>query len=67
MPVQSVLFEKSKFTLKTARAWLKLHKHQGLDVDVKPSHYRFRQFPPKKTYKYYTKKVDDGVEYIILY
>ena len=40
--IQSIIFDRSFWTLQEAKAWLKKHNLKD-DVDVKPNTYRFRQ------------------------
>lgn len=65
MGVQSIIFEKTKFTIPQAIRWLNRHKHLHYKVDEKPNYYRFRQYDPIRGKRYFTKIVDDGVKYII--
>ncbi len=62
--IQSILFDKSKWTLPKAKQWLK-KRHYKTGLDDKPNHYRFRQQEPNKNDKYITKKIDDGIEFIV--
>jgi len=65
--VQSVLFDKSKWTVYTATKWLKKHGYDGLGVDEKPNTLRFRQVEPNKSDKYITKTLPDNIELVIAY
>ena len=67
MPVQSVLFDKDKYTLEKARHYLYIHHLRDFGVDDTPNFYRFRQFQPPEDSKYYTLKFHNGVQYIIHY
>lgn len=71
MPVQSVIFKKSKWSLKNAKSWLTSHhyklKHRGKPVDVKPLTYRFRQKDPSMFKRMVTKKLPNGISFIIGY
>ena len=46
--VQSVLFDKTKWTVEEARKWLKTHKFHSGKVDVTDKYIRFRQNDPGK-------------------
>jgi len=45
--VQSVIFEKDKWSLKDAKAWLKDHHFTGREVDETGDSFRFRQEAPE--------------------
>ena len=64
MIIQSILFDRSIFTLALAKKWLVAHGFKT-DVDTKPKHFRFRQMPPNKKYKYATKTIAAGIQIII--
>lgn len=62
MHTQTILFDKAKFTLKQAKAWLKEHGFKtGLDEGV--TVYRFRQENPHKFNKnsFKSKKIKPGI------
>jgi len=71
--VQSVLFDKSKFSLHLSKEWLKHHHYHHADVDDKPNTYRFRQVSPKEVKKqgytnFKTKKLGkSGVSLVLAY
>ena len=71
--VQSVIFDKSKFSSETARNWLLANKYKDKGVDEKKKFWRFRQLNPltikRKGYSHYiTKPLEQsGVELIIAY
>jgi hypothetical protein len=71
--VQSVIFDKSKFSLEDARSWLLSNKYKDKGVDEKKNFWRFRQLNPltikRKGFSHYiTKPLDSsGVELIIAY
>jgi hypothetical protein len=71
--VQSVLFDKSKFSLHLSKEWLKHHHYHHVDVDDKPNTYRFRQVSPKEAKKqgytnFKTKKLGkSGVSLVLAY
>lgn len=44
--VQTILFARDRWTIKDARAWLRAHGYEGLDVDTTDQHHRFRQHDP---------------------
>ena len=56
MPLQSIVFDKTIWSLKTAKSWLRKHKY-AIGVDERPNSYRFRQTPVKKNVRYYTKTI----------
>jgi hypothetical protein len=70
--VQSIIFDKSKFTLEQARQFLKQNKYKDKGVDEKKKFWRFRQYNPltvkRKGYAHYiTKPLENGIELIIAY
>lgn len=65
--IQSVLFDKSKFTIDDAIYWALSHGFIVKKVDETLNKFRFRQFNPNYKYKYYTKKITPGIEFIIAY
>lgn len=46
MEVQALLFDRELWTPRRAEAWLRRHDYAGLDLDVKPNTYRYRQHDP---------------------
>jgi len=44
--IQSVIFDRSKWTVKEAKAWLKEHKKKAPAADTTADYHRFRQAPP---------------------
>jgi hypothetical protein len=44
--VQSVIFDRSKWNVKDAKAWLKKHKKKAPAADTTADYHRFRQAPP---------------------
>jgi len=44
--VQTVLFDKAKWTVSSAKRWLKRHKYKVPEVDTTKEYHRFRQYPP---------------------
>lgn len=63
--IQSILFDKNKFTLKKCILWLLKHNHKFKKVDITEKYYRFRQFDPNKNHKYFTKDLENGIKFII--
>ena len=64
MPTQSVLVPKS-VPIENAVGWVISHGYVVLKIDITDKFYRFRQYTPKKTEKYYTKVLPNGVELIV--
>lgn len=66
--IQSVIFDKSSWTLSNANKWLRRHgfkeKFRGKGVDETPNTYRFRQSDPKDL-RTITKKATKGISFII--
>ncbi len=64
--VQSVILDKQYYTLSGAKKWVKDHGFiNNYDVDEKPLTYRFRQYNPKLFNRMRTKKIQDGIKFII--
>jgi len=59
--VQSVVFEKDKWTVDKAKKWLTQNNFYNDDIDIKPTQIRFRQFNPDdlKNYHYISKPIKD--------
>jgi hypothetical protein len=68
MTVQSVIFDKNIFSKEDALKWIKDHLFKtNFGIDVKKDFIRVRQINPEYGDEYYfTKKVEPGVEYIIM-
>lgn len=62
--IQSVLFNKDTYTLKTALNYLKKHNLKYNKVDETQNYYRFRQFDPPKG-NYFMKTIKKGLMYVI--
>ncbi len=60
--IQSVIFNKDKWTTAKAERWLKEHGYKtsfyGKKVDITTNFYRYRQIAPHKFKKYFIKKLD---------
>jgi hypothetical protein len=69
MNIQTLLFEKDKWTPSKARAWLKKHSHKPIKrVHTTEEHHRYRlQNPDKEMYRYRTKKLGDGIKAVFQY
>lgn len=69
--VQSVYFDKSVFTERDARRWVKDHKGTlKYGVDTKKNVMRFRQWPPGRCARFYTltdenSNLPKGVAFVI--
>lgn len=66
--VQSVIFDRRRFTVDAARAWLTLHGFKALGkVHDTDQYRRFRQYEPREHERYYTKAMPryPGVKLII--
>lgn len=67
--LQTVLFDKTKWNVRTAKKWLKENNHKYSDVDKKENYIRFRQVDPEllkehNFTKYRTKKLDNGIDLV---
>ncbi len=67
MVVQSILFDKEKFTIEEAREWLKKHKYKDNGYDETDKYYRFRQRDPEDFIKdsFRTIQISDGIKFVI--
>lgn len=69
--LQSVLFKKSKFSVKEAKSYLKKKGYKvtfyGKQYDETANFYRFRQAKPKKNVKYFIKTSESGVVMVFYY
>ena len=67
--IQSVIFDKDKWTLTQAKGYLKKHGYKasfnGKSVDETKRFYRFRQANPKRFKNYFTKNLTKGVKLVI--
>lgn len=63
--VQSILFDKHKFTTSEARKWMKKHGFKPIKrVDETKAFYRYRQTDPDK-YKYFRMKVTPDIKFVL--
>jgi len=72
MPIQSILFNKNKWTIPKAKEWLKDNKFKtfysaGQSPRETKHFYRFRQSAPKKYKHYITKDMPNGILIIVGY
>ena len=69
--IQSVLFDKKKWTTGKAIEWLIKHQYDGLVVDIKSKYLRYRQISPeiikRENYQYRTLKLQNGISLVIAY
>ena len=70
--LQSVLFEKDKWTIQEAIRWLLDHDHKVKKIDITTYFARFRQISPeslrKKGYiEYRNKNIGHGIRLVIAY
>jgi hypothetical protein len=63
--IQSVLVPKDKFTRDEAIKYVRKHfQYKKIDSTQRRNFYSFRQFDPTENSKYFTKKLDNGVELV---
>lgn len=65
--VQSILFQKSKYTLAQAKLWLKKHGYTSTKVDETDEYYRFRQSEPSQYDHFATDDWKNGLKVIYGY
>lgn len=68
--IQSIIFNLHKWSVIKAAQWLQEHEYKIKKIDITKNYLRFRQVSPttlkKKGYEnYITKKIDNGIEFII--
>lgn len=61
MGLQSVVFNRNYFTLAEAKHWMRKHDFPIYKVHTTPNTYRFRQEPPNRYRRYYSKEITYGV------
>lgn len=68
MIVQSILFEKKYWNIPKAIKWLDDNKFKfnKLDTEQRPNFLSFRQQMPLHNVKYYTKKLKNHIDLIIM-
>lgn len=65
--VQSITFNKNKWTKRKAINWLKKHNFTGIECDETENTLRFRQTEPNENYNYITKQLPNEINIIIAY
>jgi hypothetical protein len=65
--LHAILFKKTLFNPKTAREWLKSHNYNYIHHRETKNIYRFRIKEQVKGMKFYTIKLNNGVELIYMY
>lgn len=63
--VQSVIFNKSKFTLNSASSWIIKNGFKIGRVDITKNYYRFRQYNPSKNKKYRIKTLTSSIKLVL--
>lgn len=63
--VQSIVFNKSEFTVKEAKSWLKSHNYKYGKVDKTPSTLRFRQEEPELYSEFRIKNLPNGIMLVL--
>ena len=62
--IQSILFDKQKYTKQRALRWLKKHNMYSKVLDKTEKYYRFRQYNPNKKFLYRTIKIGKDILFI---
>lgn len=65
MRVQSLLFDRSEYTVPQAKAWARGHGFKSSKVDLKPETIRLRQESPSKFETFRTKSFGHGVRAVV--
>ena len=63
--VQSLIFDKSKYSADSAKNWASSHGFRSSKVDEKPNTIRHRQKSPLKSKRYRTKEFGKGIKAVI--
>lgn len=66
MIVQSILFDKDKYTKTKAKKWLKDHGFKIKKIDETENYLRFRQRTPEPTKSYKTKRISIGIKFVLM-
>lgn len=64
--IQSILFPRYKFTINSAKQWIKKNNYKNKKIDITNNYIRFRQITPKKNDKFRIKKLSNDVKLILL-
>lgn len=64
--LQTILFDKSKWTKMQAIEWLVKHNYKHTKVDVTTDKLRFRQHEPNDELEYYTVKLINGIDLVYM-
>lgn len=63
--IQSVIFDKSYWTIPESRQWLKAHRIKPLKRHTTKRFYRYRIHEPSDFQRIRTKKTSDGLDLLI--
>lgn len=69
MTIQSIIFDKKKYSKAKAIYYLKMKGHKYNKIDETQNYYRFRQVTPiySQGVKYMTLDMKPGIKYIVYY
>ena len=65
--LHAILFNKSKFSLNDAKKWLETHNHKYIHNRQTKNIWRFRIKEQIKGYKFFTKTLNNGIEFVFMY
>ena len=69
MEVQSVIFDRARFSLDEAKLWIRAHGFKATFYGKRPElldrYYRFRQRNPKKYTNYRTMRAAPGIMFVL--
>jgi hypothetical protein len=65
--LHAILFDKSKFSLNNAKKWLEIHNYKYIHNRQTKNIWRFRIKEQIKDYKFFTKVLNNGVEFVFMY
>jgi len=68
MPIQAVIFDKTRWKPKSSANWLMSHKFHPIKKMHETTHfYRYRLMQPDKRKLYSTQNIGNGIKFIISY
>jgi hypothetical protein len=69
MVLQTILLDRKRYSLDSAKKWIKKHgyalQYRNVKPEITKNFYRFRQYDlPKKKVAYYVKKIKEGILFV---
>lgn len=63
--IQSVLFSRKLYNVKTSMSWMKQHRIPMKKLDITENYIRYRQKSPKKYKRFRMKQISKGVLFVL--